>query len=586
MGKKKKTTLKWSMVRMLFVYWFVPLLIIIMVVMYVVTGKINRQVEHTILTSTEKAIEICDMRLQDAVTASKNASYMQTIRNCYMRYQANGNSRQLYEEVTLYLDQQYQYNSSFKSTMLYFTSEPDKIYYTYRDRDDSTYSSVRQFKSEANIIVQDTAREIDTATVFLRIGNNVYMVRNIVDSRFRPIAVIVMELDTREMFESLESIWNYQSGEVYIDGTLVYGNPEHAAFGGYLQEPVSKTCIYERNQEGASVHRQMKSGRNTVTYGIRLDAVAVVSEMNGVKVIFILEMIFLIPMIIMIFHFLQKKVNNPIRDLIESAQEIEEGHYGCEIRNMSREDEFYYLDDAFNKMSKQLKNQFEKIYLEEIALRDANIMALQSQINPHFLNNTLEIINWEARMMGNVKVSGMIEALSTMLEATMNRKGVQLISLEEELSYVDAYIYIISQRFGEKFAFQKEIEPQLLKIMVPRLIIQPIIENAVEHGMNMTQRGWITLRIYEEEDKVYIEIKDNGNLTDKDRCRIEQLLSDQEVDTRKEHGQKEHATSLGIRNVNRRLKIIYGQDCGLFITSSVHHHTISTIVVKKNGDAQ
>ena len=77
-------------------------------------------------------------------------------------------------------------------------------------------------------------------------------------------------------------------------------------------------------------------------------------------------------------------------------------------------------------------------------------MALQSQINPHFLNNTLEIINWEARLSDNRKVSAMIEALSTMLEATLNRKKRHMVALSEELSYVDAYLYIISQRLGER----------------------------------------------------------------------------------------------------------------------------------------
>ena len=86
-------------------------------------------------------------------------------------------------------------------------------------------------------------------------------------------------------------------------------------------------------------------------------------------------------------------------------------------------------------------------------------MALQSQINPHFLNNTLEIINWEARMEGNDRVSSMIEALSTMLEATMDRKKQQMIPLSEEISYVEAYCYIIRQRFGEKFQFEKQIDP-------------------------------------------------------------------------------------------------------------------------------
>ncbi len=182
-----------------------------------------------------------------------------------------------------------------------------------------------------------------------------------------------------------------------------------------------------------------------------------------------------------------------------------------------------YLDNAFNSMSDKLKNQFEQIYLEELALRDANIMALQSQINPHFLNNTLEIINWEARMEGNDRVSSMIEALSTMLEATMDRKKQQMIPLSEEISYVEAYCYIIRQRFGEKFQFEKQIDPELLQTEVPRLIIQPIMENAVEHGLS-GRAGKIVLRIYAEEDKLKIAIINDGLMSIEDKRKVDNLL--------------------------------------------------------------
>ena len=226
-------------------------------------------------------------------------------------------------------------------------------------------------------------------------------------------------------------------------------------------------------------------------------------------------------------------------------------------------------------MSLQLKNQFERIYLEEVALRDAKIMALQSQINPHFLNNTLEIINWEARLNGNNKVSGMIEALSTMLEETMNRKEAQFHSVAEELAYADAYLYIISQRFGAKFSCTKQIDERLMSLQVPRLIIQPIVENAVEHGMDITEQGKLELRLFERADGyLCIEVEDNGHLTKEDRKRIDRILS-QDIEL-----SKEKRVSLGIRNVDQRLKMIYGPDCGLFIEGNENDDTVSTILLK------
>ena len=273
------------------------------------------------------------------------------------------------------------------------------------------------------------------------------------------------------------------------------------------------------------------------------------------------------------FVFFHQSVNKPIGALRDAYKEIEKEHYGFHVKTDTRHEEFADLDEAFNSMSDKLQYQFEKIYLEELALRDANIMALQSQINPHFLNNTLEIINWEARMAENYKISAMIESLSTMLEATMNRGRKQLIPLSEEMSYAEAYLYIISRRFGEKLSITKEIDENCLQVMVPRLIVQPILENAIEHGVNFAGKGKIRIRISREEDRLFIEVMNNGKLTDKDREKIAQLLGEKDV-------RETRSVSLGIQNVNKRLKLLYGGDCGLTIKSDKDGYTVSTIIVK------
>ena len=169
----------------------------------------------------------------------------------------------------------------------------------------------------------------------------------------------------------------------------------------------------------------------------------------------------------------------------------------------------------------------------------------------------------------------MIEALSTMLEETMNRKEAQFHSVAEELAYADAYLYIISQRFGAKFRCTKQIDERLMSLQVPRLIIQPIVENAVEHGMDITEQGKLELRLFERADGyLCIEVEDNGHLTKEDRKRIDRILS-QDIEL-----SKEKRVSLGIRNVDQRLKMIYGPDCGLFIDGNENDDTVSTILLK------
>ena len=299
-------------------------------------------------------------------------------------------------------------------------------------------------------------------------------------------------------------------------------------------------------------------------------------ELQITRVVMILLLVFMIPLILIIFLFLYKKVNKPVGNLVKGAKEIMQGNYGHQISNFSNSMEFDSLEKSFNAMSMELKHQFEQIYLEELELKEAEIMALQSQINPHFLNNTLEIINWECRMTGNTRSSSMIEALSVMLNATMNRKKQNMVPLSEELSYVDAYLLIIQQRFGSRLRVKKNIDYSILWVEVPRLIIQPIIENAVEHGMDAKNQGRVTLDIYAVGDKVHIDVTNNGKMSDEDREKISYLLGADYNDV------KARSTSLGIRNVNRRLKIIYGEECGLTIGSNEEGFTVSTIILDMN----
>jgi len=160
-----------------------------------------------------------------------------------------------------------------------------------------------------------------------------------------------------------------------------------------------------------------------------------------------------------------------------------------------------------------------------------------------------------------------------MLNATMNRRKQKMISLSEELSYVDAYLLIIKQRFGSRLQVKQEIDHSLMNLEVPRLIIQPIIENAVEHGMDKRNQGVVELKVYRVSNKLHIEVINNGVMTDEDREKIAYLLGDNVDEDR------EKSVSLGIRNVNRRIKIIYGNDYGLSIYSNEDGFTVSSIVL-------
>lgn len=578
---KRRKSLKWSMVRMLLFGWFFPLFILIFIIIFFVAVNGHKQVEHTIMTSLEKSMQIMNMQIKDCEIASKNASYMSVIAESYEKRLKDGKEDVFRKDVVNFLKQQYQFNDSCRTAELIVLDNPSERYYVMNaSGSKGTYRDIEFFYHTAVDEVLLVAQNLDTGTTLVGIEGRIYMVRNLVNSKFVPYAVLVLELNDVSLMESYAGIWGYESAAVYWNGELMMaGQEENAKYlpGDIAEKLKKQEEVYVRGGRWEDVHayRKMSIYGETMVAAVCIDKRITHTEISTLEALFIILIIFMIPLVVQMLRFFHKKVTRPMKQLVTASNAVREGNLGIQVENEEDNEEFYQMKESFNHMSKQLKSQFDKIYLEEVALRDAKIMALQSQINPHFLNNTLEIINWEARLNGNYKVSGMIEALSIMLGETMNRKERQFHSVAEEMAYADAYLYIISQRFGAKFQCTKQIDEHLLTVQVPRLIIQPIVENAVEHGMDATKQSSVEIRLYEREDGyLCIEVENNGRLSEEDRRKIDKLLSaDVELS-------KEKRVSLGIRNVNQRIKMIYGMDCGLFIAGNEKEHTVSTILLK------
>ena len=576
----RRKSLLWSMLFLLLFGWFLPLLLTNGIMSIMATRKVHTQIDRSVTSSMEKAAEIMELQLAESETASKNASYLNVIREAYLTYQDGGNRRDFQTTVFTFLEQQYMFHKNCQAVNLVFREYPDDIYYTYNNSTGGTYRDITYFKTYVAEDLLEEMDDLDTRTELRSYDGRLYMIRNLVDSKFHPFAILAIELNEESLMESLKSVWGYENAVVYLDGTyalsLEGGDSLH--YGEEQQNRLAENDSFIEHASGRQnpyVYKRLKLYHSTLDCVVELDQSAIYAEIKTIRYVYGILAVFALPLVFIIYNFLNKRVNRPVQDLIKVFDVVRAGEYGTQIENMANSEEFYHMEESFNYMSSQLKQQFDKIYMEEIALRDAKIMALQSQINPHFLNNTLEIINWEARLNGNMRVSQMIEALSTMLEATMNRKADPYNTVAEEMEYVDAYLYIITQRYGEKFTCRKEIDESLLNYKIPRLIVQPIAENAIEHGMSITREGELVIRLYRKrEDLLCIEIENNRPLSEEDQAKIHKLLKEGP------NPQKEHRVSLGIRNVDQRLRMMYGPECGLFISNNKNNHTVSTILVK------
>lgn len=275
---------------------------------------------------------------------------------------------------------------------------------------------------------------------------------------------------------------------------------------------------------------------------------------------------------------------NPINRLVKGMKMVQKDNRLVYIDD-EREDEIGFLNKTFNEMSKEINHLVTWVYREQITRKEAELKALQSQINPHFLFNTLESINWMAHLNHVPEISETVTDLSELMEASIGRGDV-LITVEEEFRYSDKYISLIKRRFEDKIQYKKVIQKEAEKVKIPRLLIQPLVENAVYHGIEKLRgKGDIHLIATVEEDRLVIIVMDSGPGIDSyELDTLNRTLSMDNDQYFKTLGNKQRK-SIGIENVNRRIKLFYGDKFGLKIESEQGKYTKVIVSLPCEGDS-
>lgn len=219
------------------------------------------------------------------------------------------------------------------------------------------------------------------------------------------------------------------------------------------------------------------------------------------------------------------------------------------MQGIKTTDEIAQICRSYNSLIVQINNLIEKVYKVELVKKEAELSAIKAHINPHFLYNTLESISVMSKESGSVEVPRMVQLLSRILRFSIT-PGLDDVPLNTELTFAMYYLQLHQQRYGDKLHWKTEIEEELLMVHVPKLLLQPIIENAVIHGIQrMDQPGWITIRVYELYYDLVLEVEDNGPgyLNDGDDAYQSEGLG------------------TGLANVNQRIQLLYGERYGLSI---------------------
>ncbi|MGG4343960.1 cache domain-containing sensor histidine kinase [Paenibacillus lautus] len=279
---------------------------------------------------------------------------------------------------------------------------------------------------------------------------------------------------------------------------------------------------------------------------------------------------------------LSNMITKPLMKLSRSMRKLQTGDFTQRV-HFTGEDEIGELGSGYNAMVKRIKVLIDDVYATQLKQKKAELKTLQAQISPHFLYNTLNTISWTAEKKGEKDIADMVYSLSQVFRLSLN-DGKDFFTIHQEMELVRNYLFLQKSRFMDRFDFSIEIEAEVASFMIPKLILQPLAENAIIHGIEpMNGSGFITLRAYGLEDSVVLEVLDNG--IGIPEAKLHKLTSGlQRVENRSlEAREDELRTGFALLNIQERLRL-FQTGAYLELDSKEGKGTRAVIHLERKGD--
>lgn len=398
-------------------------------------------------------------------------------------------------------------------------------------------------------------------------------------NQYRNLGILLLWIDE----EKIRSIYQTNvpnEGSTFIvdqNGMIVsHTNPAH------IQETVRDEPYYQmlQNQTGSAILRinnqkmlfTFSTSQETGWKVITLTPAAILTEKISWLAFIIVTMGSICYLLLFyLSFFITSMITNPLKQLSDSIKKVQAGDFSQQV-SFANEDEIGDLGRGYNGMIASIKDLIERVYKLQIREREAELNALQAQINPHFLYNTLDTIFWKAERNQVPEISEMVLALSRIFRLSLNR-GNELTTVAQEQELVQEYLKLQQMRFQRKLTYDIDIDPKLLDKKIPKLIIQPFVENAIIHGIEeLESGGHLQINGRFEQERMIFTITDNG--VGMDERKINDILA-------RNPNQQENPVGVSggyaIKNVLERLELYYSSNHELKFTSTPGKGTTVTI---------
>lgn len=386
--------------------------------------------------------------------------------------------------------------------------------------------------------------------------------------------VLLVDMNFSGIEQILKNVNFGNSGYLYLmdqDGEIIYHPRQQLLYSGLAEEDNRRVKDYEDG--GYIIEFQGKQRMNTVKTvgytGWKLVAVApmeeVVSSYQDLRYYILILSICLIIVLIWVSTVVSEKLTVPIERLEESVESLEAGNLETKI-TISGSEEIRHLGKSVQLMVNQMKRLMAEIVVEQELKRRTEFEALETQINPHFLYNTLDSIVW---MIENGKNDGAVKMVTSLARLfRISIRGRSIVPVRDELAHAEYYLAIQNVRYKNKFSYSVEASEEVKDYATVKLILQPMIENSINHGMAHMEKddgGEIIVRAYADKGALIMEVEDNGcGMTPE---RLNQILGGREYVRSK-------ASGIGVGNVNERIRLHFGREYGVEIISEPDEGTI------------
>lgn len=389
-------------------------------------------------------------------------------------------------------------------------------------------------------------------------------VRNIYDGRNRT-AVLCITLDYNKIFKPLKNIISDESGTMVLDQSqnIVYRD-ENIQDNDLADLRESDKILEQISKEYVAVNStSQNTGWKFYLYKTKKSVEKSVYQMLLAEIPLIAGCVLIIFILGMAFSRL---FTRKIEMLTENMDQVNHGSREVTVTS-DAEDEVGVLIRSFRRMMGEIDRLISEVYENKIALKEFELKALTAQINPHFLYNSLSIINWMAIKSGQKEISKVTLDLSTFYRTALS-KGEDMVTVENCIRNIEAYLSIQLVMHDNDFTVEWKIDPQVKAEKVPKLILQPVVENALEHGLDVKEEGdkILQLSFLDAEDAVLLRVEDNG-------MGMEQSVAESLVTYQ--------AEGYGLKNVNDRICLLYGEEYKIRITSSVGKGTVVEMRIPK-----